>query len=170
MSLYERAGQAAGEATAGVSDVAAAVQAPSRVLTYARVAAAGGYPGEAEHADIAPRSPEDAGQKRHRRHRRAGRERRELPGPVERALHDLGVTDNELLERGADLDHASERLIIDAAAKLGPWRARPSADALSRSAGTAGLVNHALASGSPTATALLLRGGAAQPQPREAEP
>jgi hypothetical protein len=85
-------------------------------------------------------------------------------------LHDLGVTDNELLERGTDLDRASERLIIDAAAKLGPWRARPSAAALSRSAGTARLVNHALASGSPAATALLQRGAAAQPQPREAEP
>ena len=170
VSLYERAGQAAGEATAGVGDVAAAVQAPSRVLTFARAAAAGGYPGEAERAGSVSRSPEAAGEKRHRRDRGAGRERRELPGPVERTLHDLGVTDNELLERGADLDRASERLIIDAAAKLGPWRARPSAAALSRSAGTAGLVNHALASGSPTATALLQRGAAAQPQPREAEP
>jgi hypothetical protein len=33
---------------------------------------------------------------------------------------DLGVNDNELLDGGADLDRASERLIIDAAAKLGP--------------------------------------------------
>ena len=127
-------------------------------------------PREAERAGSVSRSPEAAGEKRPRRDRGAGRERRELPGPVERTLHDLGVTDNELLERGADLDRASERLIIDAAAKLGPWRARPSAAALSRSAGTAGLVNHALASGGPTATALLQRGAAAQPQPREAEP
>lgn len=84
-------------------------------------------------------------------------------------MHDLGVSDTELLQRRTDLDSAAERLIIDAAAKLGPGRKRPSAATLSRSAGSAGLVNHALASGDVHAAALLHRGAAAQPQAREAE-
>jgi hypothetical protein len=170
VSLYERAGQTAGEATAGVGDVAAAVQAPSRVLTYARAVASGGYPAEVERAGNVGLSPEAAGERRPKRGRRTGRDHRELPGPVERTLHDLGVTDAELLERGAELDHASERLIIDAAAKRAPRRARPSAVALSKSAGTAELVNRALASGGPLANALLQRRETAQSQPREAEP
>jgi hypothetical protein len=80
------------------------------------------------------------------------------------------VTDTDLLQRGIHLDRAAERLIIDAAAKLGPRRLRPSATTLSRSAGSAGLVNHALASGDTRATALLHREAAAQTQAREAEP
>jgi hypothetical protein len=86
VSLYERAGQVAGEATAGVGDVAAAVQAPSRVLTLARAAAAGSDPREQEGAGSVSRSPEAAREKRPRRERGAGRECRELPGPVERTL------------------------------------------------------------------------------------
>lgn len=31
-------------------------------------------------------------------------ERPELPGPVERTLHDLGITNPDLLQRGADID------------------------------------------------------------------
>jgi hypothetical protein len=85
-------------------------------------------------------------------------------------LHDLGITDSELLQRGAVIDRAGERLIIDAAAGLGPRRIRPSATALSRSADTATLVNHALASGDPRASALLYGPGSAEREPPEAEP
>jgi hypothetical protein len=97
-------------------------------------------------------------------------ERPELPGPVERTLHDLGVTSPELLQRGTDIDRAGERLIIDAAASLGPQRVRPSATMLSRSAGTATLVNHALASGDLRAAALLHGRASVQQEQPEAEP
>ena len=92
----------------------------------------------------------------------------ELPGPVERTLHYLGVTSPELLRHGADIDRAGERLIIDAAASLEPRRNRPSATTLSRSVGTATLVNHALAA-DPGAAALLRGPASAQREPPEAE-
>ena len=64
-------------------------------------------------------------------------------------------------------DRAGERLIIDAAVGFGPRRIRPSATALSRSAGTATLVNHALASGDPRASALLYGPGSAEREPQK---
>jgi hypothetical protein len=169
VSLYEQSGRAAGEATARVGEVAAPDRAPSRVLTSARAAVRDGYRGDVKRARSAGWSADPAMEVSARRDADAGRERRELPGPVERTLHDLGVTDADLLQRGANLDRASELLIIGAAARLGPQRLRPSAVTLSRSGGNAGLINHALASGDTRATALLQRGAAAQPQPREAE-
>jgi HB1, ASXL, restriction endonuclease HTH domain len=87
---------------------------------------------------------------------------------VERTLYDLGIASPELLQRGADIDRAAERLIIDAAADLGPRRVRPSATTLSRSVGTASLVNHALASGDPRAVSLLHSQPSAQREAPEA--
>jgi len=89
---------------------------------------------------------------------------------VEQTLYDLGITNPDLLQRAADIDRASERLIIDAAADLGPERSRPSATTLSRSAGAALVVNHALASGDPLATSLLHGQASAQPESPQAEP
>jgi hypothetical protein len=164
VSACDQTGRSAEEATAQVAAVAAAIGAPSRVLTAARDAADPARRSEPARGDGIARV-RDAGHGR----RFAG-ERPELPGPVERTLHDLGVTSPKLLQRGADIDHAGERLIIDAAAGLGPRRVRPSATTLSRSAGTATLVNHALASGNPRAAALLHGQASAQREPPEAEP
>ena len=97
-------------------------------------------------------------------------ERPELPGPVEQTLYDLGITNPDLLRRGADIDRAGERLIIDAAADLGPGHSRPSAITLSRSAGAASVVNHALASGDPLAASLLHGQASAQRESPQAEP
>ena len=94
--------------------------------------------------------------------------RPELPGRVERTLYDLGVTSPELLQQAASIDRASERIIIDAATGLGPRR-RPSAT-LSRSVGTATLVNHALASSDSRAVGLLRDQALKQLNSREAEP
>jgi hypothetical protein len=92
----------------------------------------------------------------------------DVVGPVERALLDLGVTRPDLLRRAADVDHDSERLIVDAAVDrelAGKW---PNVVGRNTSVATAALVNNALASGDPRATALLqpyLRGR----EPPEAE-
>jgi hypothetical protein len=88
---------------------------------------------------------------------------------VERTLHYLGITSPEQLRHGADIDRAGERLIIDAAASLEPRSNRPSAITLSKSVGTAALVNHALAA-DPDATALLRGPAPAQREAPEAEP
>jgi hypothetical protein len=158
MSLYEYTGRASAEAAAGAGDAAAAVRAPSCVLTAARAAAEVGReddPGRAGHAAGGPS---------------ADAEHHELPGPVEDVLHGLGVTSRDLLRRGAQIDRAGEQLIIDAAERRGSQHSRPSAATLSRSAGTAALVNHALASGDPRAAALLHRQASARREDPEAEP
>jgi hypothetical protein len=98
------------------------------------------------------------------------REHPELPGPVEQTLYDLGITNTDLLRRGADIDRVGEQLIIDAVADLGPARSRPSAITLSRSVGAASVVNHALASGDPLAATLLHGQPSAQQESPQAEP
>ena len=164
VSTYNQTGRSAEDATARVAAVAAAIGSPSRVLTAARDAADPARRSEPGRGGGVARA-RDAGQGQ-----RSADERQELPGPVERTLYDLGVTSPELLQRGTAIDRAGERLIIDAAAGLGPQRVRPSATTLSRSAGTATLVNHALASGDPRAAALLHGHASAEREPPEAEP
>jgi hypothetical protein len=88
----------------------------------------------------------------------------ELPGPVERVLHDLGVTSPEALQRAAAIDRAADELILEAAQAAGPRPASLEGAGLSRSAATAELVNRLLASGDPRAAALL------PPSPRLAPP
>jgi hypothetical protein len=89
-------------------------------------------------------------------------------GAVETALLDLGVTDPRLLARSAEIDHDAERLIIDAAATTEAHER--AASGLSRSVGTAALVNRALRSGDSRAVALLRPPAQAQRQPPEREP
>ena len=163
VSACDQTGRSAEQATAHVAAVAAAIGAPSRVLTTARQAADPGPGSQPSRGGAA--SAQGAADSR----RFAG-EYRELPGPVERTLHELGITDAELLQRSTVIDRAGEQLIIDAAADLGLRRSRPSAAALSRSADAAELVNHALASGDPRASALLYGPGSAQREPPQAEP
>jgi hypothetical protein len=163
VSACDQTGRSAEEATAQVAAVAAAIGAPSRVLTAAREAAEQAEQGEPDRGDHA-RQMQEAADGRH-----FVGEHPELPGPVERTLYDLGITSPDLLQRGADLDRASEQLIMDAA-DLGPRRFRPSATTLSRSAGTASIINHALASGDPRAASLLHGHASAQRESPQAEP
>jgi hypothetical protein len=78
-----------------------------------------------------------------------------MPGPLQQALLGLGITSPSLLARGADIDQASQRLLIEAASEPPPTQGRPPAFALNATAGTAALVNHALASSDPEAARLL---------------
>src|SRR5216683_2561599 len=101
LTLYDYTGTASTKATAGAAHAATAIQAPSRVLATARSATDArrqDAPGPASDAAI---EPSLEGQ------------RRDLPGRVERTLQGLGVTSPELLRRGAEIDRAGERLIIE---------------------------------------------------------
>jgi hypothetical protein len=100
----------------------------------------------------------------------AQRQADDHPGPVESALLRLGVSRPDVLQRGADIDEASSRLIIDAANQLDPGQRRPRATMLSRSAGSAEVVNHALASGGPRAVALLRQSSSPEREAPEPEP
>jgi hypothetical protein len=93
-----------------------------------------------------------------------------MPGPLQQALLGLGIASPSLLARGADLDRASERLLIEAADQLSPIHQRPSAAALNTTAGTAALLNRALASGNPRAAQLLRQPDQAEHEEPEPEP
>jgi hypothetical protein len=133
---YRDAGTASTRATATVADVAAAVGAPSQVLTTARAAAQAGGSGVA-----ASRGQPVA------RAAAIRRQSREEPGPVERALRDLGVTSPAVLLRAAAIDQAGEQLIRDNQQATAVRRRRLAPADASRSAATAGPAGRLLTSG-----------------------
>jgi len=134
-NAYQHARTASAQVTPVVASIAADVRAPSHLLTLARAATrpksrimASGHqePAEPEH-----------------------REARDCPGPVERILHDLGVTDPAMLGRASAIDRVSEQLILDAAHASEPGQEGLKAFSLARSTGSAEMINHVLASDSP---------------------
>lgn len=142
LGRYRDAGAASREATAAVAVVAEATRGPSRVLTAAEAAIEGrpgGRPGREALPDRA-----GAGEQS---------DAWEPPGPVERTVLDLGVTEPEILRRAAELDSASERLIMDAT-RLAPSPGRCGVPGSAKSVGRAALVNHALASDDSRSVAL----------------
>ena len=143
LASYHDAGTASAQATATIAHVAADVRAPSRVLSTARAAIRAG-PGPDGHTTRAPARPDAQPSPVH-----------ELPGPVERILQDLGVTSTDVLHHAAVIDQAGEQLILDAAQATEPRHPAFGTASLSRSAGTAEIINHMLASGDPRAAAFL---------------
>jgi hypothetical protein len=143
VAAYQDTRTASAQATTAVAAIAAAVHAPSRVLTSARSAVHAGsvsFPADSQRALDKPAA--------------TPRRSADLPGPVERILHDLGVTSPAMLLRASGIDQAGEQLILEAAQAAGTQPAGPDSRDLSRSAGTAELINHMLASADPR-TAIL---------------
>ena len=93
-----------------------------------------------------------------------------MPGPLQQALLGLGITSPSLLARGADIDRASQHLLIEAADELPPTHQRPPAATRNTTAGTATLLNHALASREPKAARLLRQPDQAEREEPEPEP
>ncbi len=158
LTLYEYTGTANTQATASAADAATAVRAPSRVLATARSATDARRHGSPGAAPNAAAEPPAAGQ------------HSDLPGPVERILHGLGITSPDLLRRGAEMDRAAEQLIIDAAAERRPQHGLPSTAALSRSARSLSLVKHADTASDRDAAALPHGQASPHSEAREAEP
>jgi hypothetical protein len=142
LDAYHDAGTASAQATAAVATVAADVRAPSHVLTLARAATRG----ESVFLASSEREPAQSGPEPH--------QAQGLPGPVERILQDLGVTSSAMLARASAIDQLGEQLILDAADAIEPGQAGLEAVGLSRSTGSAELINHVLASGRPEAAIL----------------
>jgi len=143
LARYRDATQASRQATAPIGRAAHATGAPSRVLTTAQEAT----------QTVGPASPA-GGLGDHDSNR--GQDRAEdMTGPLQRTLLGLGVTSAALLARGASLDQASQQLLIDAADQLPPAHNRPHTTTLNKTAASASLFNHALASGHPQAAQLL---------------
>jgi len=167
LAEYRGVAQASRQAATAVGEVAVAIQASSRVLVTARQAARASQPTRAsktaDHADAlaALRDPGAA------RESAAVREPDDTPGPIEHTLRGLGVSRPDLLTRGAELDRAGQRFLIDATVGINRQHKRPSAVMLSKTTATAALVNNALASGDSRAAAMLR--GPQRPQQAESE-
>ena len=142
LATYHHASTRSAQATTAIATIAAGLRAPSHLLTLAQAATSGGTPSKdigrepAEKADGPHLAPE-------------------FPGPVERLLHDLGVTSPATLARATAIDQLGEHLILDATRTLEPEQTDLETTGLSRTAGTAELVNHMLATGNPRASAIL---------------
>jgi hypothetical protein len=142
LATYHDARIASAQATATIAQVAADVRAPSRILTTARAAVRAG-PGPDGYIAREPARPSARSSPV-----------QEMPGPVERILQDLGVTNTDVLHRAATIDQAGEQLILDAAEAADPRRPAFGTASSSRSIGTAEIINHLLASGNPRAVGL----------------
>ena len=102
LRLCQETADATAEATAQAGEAAAAVRAPSHVLTAARAAAHASLEASTRHQRRAAPEPAVTG------HPHEG------PGAVRAALHRLGVSSPDLLQRATDIDRASAQLIIEA--------------------------------------------------------
>ena len=147
LARYRDATRASHQATAAIGRAAQATGAPSRILTTARETTSTTQP------------PSPAPEPENHATDRGQESAAHTPGPLQATLHSLGITDPTLLARSADLDHAGQRLLIDAADQLPPAHKRPPATTLNKTAASAALLNHALATDHQAAQ--LLR----QPEP-----
>jgi hypothetical protein len=151
LDAYHHAGTASAQAAAHVAAIAADIRAPSHILTLARTAIRGDS-GFLTDGEREPPEPEP--------HHAKG-----LPGPVERILQDLGVTNPAMLARASAIDQLSEQLILGAADAIEPGQAGLEAIGLSTSTGPAELINHMLASGLTEAATLLRPPSPSVPRP-----
>jgi len=154
LSRYRDAAAASSQATKEVAVVAETIHAPSQVLTAFREAiqAATGATQRRAHqanpnADAPDRDPD-------------------LPGPLQSVLHQLGVTDRDLIAHACALDRDGARLVIDAAEKLSPTRGRATRQSLE----AAPVVNHVLASFDSRSAAFLRPQSPHDDRQHEAQP
>ena len=105
LRLCQDTAEAAAEASDRAGEAAAAVRAPSRLLTAARAAARAVH--EPSMSPQRPGAPEPA----------LTGDQREDAGAAQAALHRLGINNPDLLQRAADIDRASAQLIIEAAGR-----------------------------------------------------
>jgi hypothetical protein len=157
LARYRDTTQAGRQATATFGHAARATGASSRILATAR---------EVTHTT----GPAAQATNRQDETTHLCRDKAEdMPGPLQNTLLGLGVTRPALLARGAELDKAGQRLLIEAAEEPLPAHNRPSAITLNRTAAAAALLNHALASGEPHAAQLLRQPGQRDRAEQEAE-
>jgi len=131
---YQDARTTSTRATMAVADVAAAVGAPSHILTAAQ---------EAIQASSLP----DSSPITVTRAEVIRRQSPDTPGPIEHALQGMGVTSHTALLRAAAIDQAGEQLIRDHQQAAAARRRRLDPTSVGRAAGTAGPASRLLAEG-----------------------
>jgi hypothetical protein len=143
LATYRQAAHAGQHAAVAIGPATSATSAPSRVLTTAREAARAT---PSPSLDTGPQT-QTTNSSREQPH--------DTAGPLQHTLLGLGITTPALLARSADLDHASQQLLIDAATNLPPTHKRPPATVLNQTAASAALLNHVLATRGTRAAELL---------------
>jgi hypothetical protein len=143
LDAYDHASTTSARTAAKVAAIAADIRAPSYILTLARTATRCD-------SDLTANNERESAQPGPESHYAQG-----SPGPVERILQDLGVTSPAMLARASAIDQLGEQLILGAADAIEPGQAGLEAVGLSRSTGSAELINHLLSSGRPEATSIL---------------
>jgi hypothetical protein len=141
LGAYHGARTASAKATAAVATIAADVRAPSHILTLARGLTPTRGAIRRDSDFTASNRPEPAEPEPH--------DANACPGPVERILHDLGVTNPAMLIRASAIDQVGEQLVLNAAHASEPGQEGLNAFSLTRSTGSAELINHILASDNP---------------------
>ncbi len=150
LSSYDQALQASAQSTAAMAGIAAALQADSRVIATARAAARAdpsawaGPPIRETPTDVVGTRGRSSQQDSH--HLQLA-----PPGPVERMLIELDVTNRPDLEQAAAIDKAADQLILRAARRSKPLQ--PDRD-LGRSAGSAELIGHVISTNGRILSAL----------------
>jgi hypothetical protein len=134
LRLCQDTAEAAAEASAQAGAAAAAIQAPSHLLTAARAAARADRDASTSRPRLAAPEPSFADQPR------------EQAGAIQEALHRLGVTSPDLIQRAADIDRASQQLITEAAGQRGTHLQPPSPIPSDRPASSPALIDDAHAS------------------------
>ncbi len=153
LSQYRDARHASCDAAVAIGRAAQATRAPSRALTAARAASQSASPARDTTVQTAPLGQGHGP---------------DVPGPLQHTLLRLGITSPALLDRGADLDQASQRLLIDAADQLPHGHRRPRASTLNRRAASAALLNYALATTDGRSARLIRQ--PSSPESRDQEP
>jgi hypothetical protein len=143
LDTYHHAATASARTATKLAAIATDIRAPSHILTLARTATRSDSEFWAS-SEREPAQPEPE-----------PRHAQDLPGPVERILHDLGVTSPDILARASAIDQLGEQLILDAADATELGKAGLEGVGLSRSTGSAELINYMLASGRPEAATIL---------------
>jgi hypothetical protein len=134
LTAYDNARTASAHATAAIATVAATTRAPSRTLITARAVvqidnASRPAPDTDPQTEPAPASTRS----------------RDLPGPVERVMTDLGITSPDALLRASALDQAGEQLILQSVHAAATQRPRTPGLDLDRSVNAAELADRASA-------------------------
>jgi hypothetical protein len=155
---YRDARTASARTTASVAEMAVTVGAPSEILASARdaVHSGGGL---------------SASRRRYAAETAAGRwPSWDVPGRVERALHDMGVSSPARLRRAAAIDEAGERLILDSRQAARARRRQVAPADPSRSAEAGQAAGRLAVSGSPRAAGIRRPAAVAAVADAEAEP
>ena len=155
---YRDARTASARATAAVAEVAVTVGAPSEILASARAAvhSGGGLPASRRRPAAEPAASRWPSW--------------DVPGHVERALHDLGISSPARLRRAAAIDQAAEQLILDSQQAARARRQRPVPADQGRPADAGQRAGCLAASGGHRAAPIRCSGAVAAVADAEAEP